>query len=95
MESIEDTSYSFEQGQRLESEIFGETLVIGGDTPLVHGQVDGDKSFITMEVGALFASLFESFADEAPIPEEMLAEIDDNEMRIWICLLYTSPSPRD
>ena len=91
MASIEDTSYSFEQGQRLETEVFGETQILGGDGPVVTGQVDGNESFITMHIGRAQASFFESFvdvaesmADEGEVPEEALDDFGDQELNFWI-----------
>ncbi len=85
IESVQDTSYSFEQGLNMELDILGESLIIGTDEPFITGQVDDGESALNADIGSFMLSMFESMglsSDDA-IFGNVLEGFASLEMDVW------------
>lgn len=86
LQSIEDTSYSFEQGVRIEVDAPGESVSIGGEDAFITGQVDGGEAAINADIGSFMRSTFESLnvGDASdPFFEGILSSFDALQMNVW------------
>lgn len=85
IQSIEDSSYSFEQGLTLELDLFGEPVTIGPDGAFVTGQFDEGESMINADVGSFLVSVLEpfGFSDDSAVFGQLLGGLDTAELDVW------------
>ena len=85
IQSIEDSSYSFEQGLTMELDLFGEPVTIGTDGAFVTGQFDDGQSVVNADIGSFIGSVIEPFGIEGdnPLFGPLLEPLTSAELDLW------------
>lgn len=86
VQSIEDLSYSYEQGLSIEGEVFGQELDVTTDEAFASGEVEDDDLSINVDIGSFVLATLESTGIDAsePLFESFFRGIAEIEIDVWV-----------